>query len=163
LDLICGEFLDGFTYFENTGSRTNPNFAAGRHLMHDGKKLVMHVQMIVPVAVDWEGDGDVDLVVGDEDGRVAIVENTGQAGDGAAHFLPPFYLQQEATDLKFGALVTPFGIDWDDDGDWDLVCGNTSGNIAWFENLSGKGAAKPKWATPCLLETADGPIRIMAG
>ncbi len=25
LDLLCGEFLDGFTYFENIGSRTKPN------------------------------------------------------------------------------------------------------------------------------------------
>ena len=24
LDLLCGEFLDSFTYFENTGSRTEP-------------------------------------------------------------------------------------------------------------------------------------------
>ena len=32
LDLICGEFLDGFTYFENIGSRTKPVYAAGRRL-----------------------------------------------------------------------------------------------------------------------------------
>lgn len=163
LDLICGEFLDGFTYFENIGSRTAPNYASGKRLSHGGKSLAMHVQMIVPVAVDWESDGDIDLVVGDEDGRVALVENTGKVVDSMPEFLPPFYLQQEATDLKFGALVTPFGVDWDDDGDWDLVCGNTSGNIAWFENLSGKGVAEPKWAAPTLLETDSGPIRIMAG
>ncbi len=38
----------------------------------------MHVQMITPVAIDWDRDGDVDLVCGDEDGRVAFVENTGK-------------------------------------------------------------------------------------
>lgn len=163
LDLICGEFLDGFTYFENTGSRVTAKYKAGRKLAHEGKDLAMRVQMIVPVAVDWDGDSDIDLIVGDEDGRVALVENTGKLVAGVPDFLPPFYLQQEAADLKFGALVTPHGVDWDTDGDWDLVCGNTSGNIAWFENLSGKGVAQPKWATPKLLETADGPIRIMAG
>lgn len=163
LDLICGEFLDGFTYSQNTGSRTKPHYAPGSRLVRAGKPLAMHIQMIVPVAVDWDGDGDVDLVVGDEDGRVAIVENTGMLVDGIPDFLPPVYLQQEATELKFGALVTPFGVDWDDDGDWDLVCGNTSGNIAWFENLSGKGVAEPTWAAPKLLEAGDDPIRIMAG
>lgn len=163
LDLICGEFLDGFTYFENQGSRSEPKYAAGRRLSHGGKQLAMHVQMIVPVAVDWEGDGDVDFLVGDEDGRVALVENTGKVLEGVPDFLPPFYLQQEATDLKFGALVTPFGVDWDEDGDWDLVCGNTSGNIAWFENLSGKGVAQPMWAAPQLLETSEGPIHLQAG
>src|SRR4051794_33981063 len=30
LDLICGEFLDRFTYFENVGTRTAPRYAAGR-------------------------------------------------------------------------------------------------------------------------------------
>lgn len=32
LDLICGEFIDGMTWFENIGSRTEPRFAAGAPL-----------------------------------------------------------------------------------------------------------------------------------
>ena len=76
LDLICGEFLDGFTWFENTGSRTSPVYAAGIRLMNDQQQpLTMDLEMIVPVAFDWDKDGDKDLIVGDEDGRVALVEN----------------------------------------------------------------------------------------
>ena len=30
--LICGEFLDGFTFYENIGTRTQPKYAAGRRL-----------------------------------------------------------------------------------------------------------------------------------
>src|SRR5690606_2861118 len=42
LDLLCGEFLDGFTYFENTGTRTAPFYAAGRRLLaENGDKLAM--------------------------------------------------------------------------------------------------------------------------
>lgn len=77
LDLLGGEFLDGFTYFENIGSRTKPRYTAGRRLKDArGKPLTMDLQMIVPVAFDWDKDGDFDLIVGDEDGRVAFVENT---------------------------------------------------------------------------------------
>ncbi|HVL15230.1 MAG TPA: VCBS repeat-containing protein, partial [Gemmata sp.] len=62
LDLLCGEFLDGFTYFQNTGTRRQPRYAPGKRLKTaDGKPLVMDLQMITPTAIDWEADGDFDL------------------------------------------------------------------------------------------------------
>jgi hypothetical protein len=162
LDLLCGEFLDGFTYFENLGSRTEPRFAQGRRLLDEADKPVtMHLQMIVPVAIDWDGDGDRDLIVGDEDGRVALVEHTGKVQDGFPRFRSPVYFRQEADDVKFGALVTPCAADWDDDGDQDLICGDSAGNLALIENLD--GGDPPKWAAPRLLEADGAPIRIMAG
>jgi hypothetical protein len=161
LDLLCGEFRDQFTYFENTGTRTAPKYAAGRRLMLDGQPLAMSLCMIVPVAIDWDGDGDLDLVVGQEDGRVALVENTGKLADRLPVFAAPRFFQQEADELKFGALVTPVSFDWDGDGDEDLVCGNTEGQIGFFENLGGGPA--PKWAAPRLLEADGRIIRIVAG
>ena len=165
LDLLCGEFLDGFTYFENVGTRDQPRYAAGRRLIgSDGQPLVMHVQMITPTAIDWTGNGHIDLIVGDEDGRVALVEHTGQVRDGMPVFHQPVYFQQEADTLKFGALATPFVVDWDGDGRDDILCGNTAGNIAWFRNLGPGEDGLPKWSAPQLLETPDGqPFRIMAG
>ncbi len=165
LDLLCGEFLDGFTYFENVGSRTKPRYAAGRRLTDArGQRLAMELQMIVPVAFDWDRDGDFDLIVGDEDGRVALVENTGELGDDRTPtFLPPRYFQQEADELKCGALATPCGFDWDGDGDTDLVSGNTAGYIEFFENLSGPKVEYPRWAAPVRLEVEGKPFRIMAG
>ncbi|RKX33325.1 MAG: VCBS repeat-containing protein, partial [Verrucomicrobia bacterium] len=105
---------------------------------------------------------DMDIVVGDEDGRVALIEHTGKTdADGVPLFLPPQFFQQEAGDLKFGALITPVSVDWDGDGDEDLLCGNTSGNIAFIENLD--GGDPPKWARPILLEAARVTIHFQAG
>jgi predicted neuraminidase len=170
LDLLCGEFLDGFTYFENIGTRTEPRYGRGRRLIaSDGKPLVLHVQMITPTAYDWTGNGHMDLIVGDEDGRVALVEHSGEIRDGMPVFHQPAYFQQEADTLKFGALSTPFVVDWDGDGLQDILCGNTAGNIAFFKNLGPNGLGKggndlPKWAAPVLLETAEGePFRVLAG
>ena len=163
LDLLCGEFVDSFTYFENKGTRKAPNYAAGRKLTHNGKVLTMDLEMILPSAVDWDGDGDIDLIVGDEDGRVALVEHSGKVKEGLPQFLPPVYFQQQADEVKFGALSTPVGIDWDGDGDEDIICGNTAGYISFFENLSGPGVEKPKWAAPKLLQAGGKTLRIMAG
>jgi predicted neuraminidase len=161
LDLICGEFLDGFTYFENVGSPTQPQYNAGRRLKHRGQPLHMDLEMITPTAIDWDRDGDVDLIVGDEDGSVALVENTGTLEGGLPQFLPPVYFRQEAAELKFGALVTPTACDWDGDGDTDLLCGNTAGYIGWFENLDGNDP--PRWSAVRRLRADGEVIRIQAG
>lgn len=161
LDLICGEFLDGFTYFENIGSRTQAAYSRGQRLKYHNQAIRMDLQMITPVSIDWNGDGHVDLIVGDEDGRVALVKNTGKRLHGVPQFLPPVYFKQEARDVKFGALVTPFSFDWDADGDEDLICGNTAGYIGFIENLD--GANSPRWAPPRYLTADDHIIRPMAG
>jgi hypothetical protein len=164
LDLLCGEFLDGFTYFQNTGTREKPVYALGKRLKSaDGTYLTMDLQMITPTAIDWNLDGKVDLIVGDEDGRVAFVENTGEFKDGAPLFKEPVYFKQEADEVKFGALATPVGFDWDGDGDMDVICGNTAGHIAFIENLSGPQVEFPRWAAPKLLEADGKVIRPMAG
>jgi hypothetical protein len=165
LDLLCGEFVDGFTYFKNIGSRTQPEYASGVWIKDAvGKKVTMELEMITPVALDWDGDGDIDLICGDEDGRVAFVENTGRFdATGTPIFKHPRYFRQVADKVKFGALVTPDAVDWDGDGDLDLICGNTAGHIALIENYSKPGVARPKWSAPRYFKVNGEKLRIMAG
>lgn len=160
LDLICGEFRDGFTFHENTGTRTQPVYAAGRPLMVGGRPLTMDLCMITPTAVDFSGDGHLDIVCGDEDGRVALIENTGAVVEGMPQFLPPRYFRQYAANVKFGALATPYAVDWDNDGLVDLVTGNTAGYIGFIRNLGGWPA---RWAAPVYLAAEGQLIREMAG
>ncbi|MEC9091266.1 MAG: VCBS repeat-containing protein, partial [Planctomycetota bacterium] len=167
LDILCGEFLDGFTFFENVGNRTRPTYKAGVRLTSGKSRLKMDLQMITPTSIDWDDDGDIDLICGDEDGRVAFIENQGLDSDRLPEFSPPRYFQQRSKDVKFGALVTPVSVDWDGDGDADLICGNTAGYIGLIENLGfhvgPKGDPVPIWDRPRYLEAEGEIIRIQAG
>ncbi len=161
LDLICGNFVDKFYWFENTGTREKPVYAASKFLTHNGQMITMDLEMIVPTAIDWDNDGNIDIIVGQEDGRVALMKNTGKVIDNMPQFELPFFFRQQADEIKFGALVTPYSIDWDSDGDEDLICGNTAGYIGFIENLS--GGTNPRWAEPVCLEVDGKVIHIQAG
>ncbi len=166
LDLLCGEFRDKFTYFENIGMRTQPAYAPGvRPATEDGSPAAIDLCMATPVVFDWTQDGKPDILCGDEDGRVALFENTGnfrtETKDGKCLRVPifkaPLYFQQEADELKAGALVTPCGADLNGDGADDLLCGTSAGYIMFFENLSEPGEEFPTWAKPVFVK-AGGKI-----
>ena len=153
LDLLCGEFLDGFTYFENIGTRTAAEVRAGQ-AAEDRRRQA---------ADDGPGDDHADRDRLGQGRRPrsdrrrrrrprGVRREHRQARPPTARrsFSPPRYFQQEADDVKCGALATPVGFDWDGDGDIDIVSGNTAGYIVFFENLSGPGVEKPKWAAPKL-------------
>jgi len=160
LDLICGEFVDGLTFFQNTGTRQQPRFAPGRRLRWEGRPITMPLAMIVVTAYDWNRDGRTDLVVAQEDGRVAWLENTGRVTDGVPDFSPPRFFLQEADNLKFGVLTTPVSFDWDGDGRPDILTGNTAGEMAFIKNF---GGTPPRWGAPLLLEADGQTIHILAG
>lgn len=164
LDIIVSEFVDGLFFVQNVGTRTDPKYKQPVPLTYEnGERVCVDLAMITPTAFDWDNDGDLDIIAGDEDGRIALFENSGKLKNGMPVFLPPWYFKQEADNLKCGALVTPSGYDWDGDGDWDLICGNSAGYIVFFENLSGPGVERPQWAPPVFCEAGGKRLRVLAG
>ncbi len=161
LDLVCGEFLDKLTYFANEGTRQAPRYAEGRCLTHDGEVIHMELEMLQVTAFDWDKDGRIDLIVAQEDGRVAFLKNSGEVREGMPQFEPPVFFRQRAEHVKVGALATPFGVDWDSDGDDDLIVGNTAGFVDFVENLG--GGAEPRWAAPVHVNAGGEVLRIQAG
>jgi hypothetical protein len=97
--------------------------------------------------VDWEGDGDLDFVGGNETGSVQLIENVSTAGRTMFRTARPIPLQGGGTMLaarwqfiddldpeRSLGQSKPMVVDWDGDGDLDILAGNNSNRIAYFEN-----------------------------
>lgn len=150
---------DHFMYFENTGDKENYEFSVGKVMKYDGLPIEMVSQATIhQMAIDWDKDGFMDIIAGDEDGKISFLKNTGKTVDGVPEFLQPRFFQQEAAYVDFGALTAPRIFDWDGDGLDDIVCGNAVGNIGFIKNLGGK---QPTWDGPKLLAVDGVPIRIL--
>ncbi len=130
LDAIVGEDDGNLNYFENTGSAVAPAFAAA---VVDPSGLADVGFSSAPSFADLDGDGDLDVIVGEDDGNLNYFENTGSA-------IAPAFIAQTGVANPFngfdvGFASTPSFADLDGDGDLDAVVGEQIfGTLNYFEN-----------------------------
>jgi hypothetical protein len=160
LDLIGSNFIDTITLFRNQGTRGEPQLSAGEALRVNGQTLRMDLCMIQPRVVQWQNDRRPSLVVGEEDGRVAFIENLSPRGT-EPRFAPARYFEQIDPLLKSGALARPVSVDWNGDGKLDIIAGNSAGYIEYFENTG--TTAEPAFANRGYMKAGGKTIRHIAG
>lgn len=103
----------------------------------------LNFQNIYPSWGDWDGDGDGDLILGELNGNLYLLRNTGTSST------PVFGLPEMLSDavgavIDLGQSSTPLLVDLNQDGLLDLVAGEKTGNVNFFKNVGTAGV--PSWS-----------------
>ncbi|MCA9015257.1 MAG: VCBS repeat-containing protein, partial [Planctomycetaceae bacterium] len=98
--------------------------------------------------VDWDADGDFDLLIGCFDGHLKLRLNEGDAKKYV------FATENQTVNagkepLKVEKHCCPVVVDWDKDGLWDILAGSDEGSVVWYRNVGSKTA--PQFAESQIL------------
>jgi len=91
--------------------------------------------------VDWDGDGDLDMLIGTFSGRLYHRENVGTRSK------PVFSMKSTPVSaaghpIAVGMHANPVIADWDADGRWDLVVSSGDGSVSWYRNTGSEKVVK---------------------
>ncbi len=122
-------------YFRNIGSAFNPIYELVDNDFADLSQLSLNG--ICPAFGNLDGDNDLDMIIGDADGHLHYFENNPSGGVANFTLTQPIY--QGITSIGFNAA--PEIVDVNGDGLLDLLVGERTGEIAYFENEGNQGSA----------------------
>lgn len=142
---IGGSYPSKIAALQNTGTATEPAFtlATDDYMGLSGSGIG---NSMYPAFGDLDADGDMDMLIGDLQGRLHYYRNDPQGG--VAQFVlddPTVTALVGGTTvlMDVGQFATPQLFDMDDDGQLDLLIGERNGNLNYYRNLG--SVPEPRW------------------
>ncbi|MDX1906952.1 MAG: FG-GAP-like repeat-containing protein [Bacteroidia bacterium] len=155
-DTVLGGTIESHLY-KNTGTASSPAFTLITRNYLNLFQLAPGIQGLTPALGDIDGDGDQDMMVGNNLGTLYLLQNVAPAGQPAS-FMPvvtnPVKDQNQIL-IDAGSQSAPELYDIDQDGDLDLFIGNQAGRIQYYQNT---GTAQQAAFT--LVTTTWGDIKL---
>jgi len=145
-DVIMGNHQGSVEVFINSGTNSSPKFKEGRELQ---KGDVDSGSYSAPAVADWDGDGRMDLILGNFKGGIQVFINDGEPGH------PHFDDEEKELKVKVEGFSTPFVTKNYVNGLFDIVCGSSDGRVYRFINTGTK--SNPVFSSPerILVNEAD--------
>jgi hypothetical protein len=127
LDLLVGQTYGKIYFYRNDGTSQVPLWI----LVTDQFESIDVGWYSFPTLGDLDLDGDLDLLVGNDEGRISFYLNDGSPVEFS--FVPWAVLHDS---LIVGERSTPTLSDFDSDGDLDLFVGQAAGGLHYYKNLA---------------------------
>lgn len=144
-DILSGSWPGQLYFFKGLGKG---KFAAKQTIKDKSGNDIKLESASTVFAVDWNGDGKLDLLIGDVRGRVHLMLN--QAVASAPTFAEAVELEADGKPIQVaGGDSHPIAADWDGDKLLDLVVGCGDGSVLFYKNVG--TARAPKLAKAQLL------------
>jgi hypothetical protein len=167
LDLVLGTWNDGVQIYWNRGTAGAPAWeqdTAATIRLTRGSNAT-------PALGDIDGDGDLDMFIGESSGEINLYRNVGSATEPRFELVSDVYEGMDA-----GRRSHPSLADLDGDGDLDLILGSEAGPATYFRNEGtrteprwvraedGLGVALPPYSAPVFADLdGDGRLDLLSG
>ncbi len=177
-DVILGQWGDEVAYYRNdrdggtggSGNGDGDGVMPRWTLVDSAAATLTRGRNTTPALGDLDGDGDLDLLVGESSGTLNYYRNDG------TRTAPDFqFVSDEFQDIDIGRRSIPAIVDWDGDGDLDLAVGTEASGIRIYLNEGTRsepvfvetepfGPPVPTFTAPAFTDLdGDGDLDLVAG